>query len=132
MFLLAVVTAIIEIYNVCLVISPHATDKDIVKQSQATNDVIANSTQHSVTTSQEEGHILHFSLGSLQSAGTPQIINIPNTTMTTALPAPSPLPSTSAAITSVVKATDQPVPIPYTGKCVILNPCDLACYLVDT
>lgn len=104
----------------CPSISPHPTEKVLVKQLETTNDVITKSPQHSVTASQE-GHILHFTLGSLQSSGTPQIMNIPSTAMTTVLPAPSPLPSTTTAIDPVVKGTDQPIPIPYTGKCLIVH-----------
>ena len=79
-----------------------------------TSDVITKNSKHSVTTS-EEGHTLHFTLGShnpSRSSDAPLIVNIPSTAMTTALPEPP-------GMAAVVKTTleDHPFSIPYDGKC---------------
>ena len=97
-------------------ISMHATERATVKQVQST---VTKSSQYSMTPSQE-GHVLHFTLGSQgpsQSADNPLIVNIPSVAMTTALPTPPPVAGMAAMInTPVVKMTeDHPVPIPYNG-----------------
>lgn len=74
------------------------------------------------TATSQDGHVLHFTLGSQepsQSADNPLIVNIPSVAMTTALPTPPHL--TDIAINApLVKVTeDQPVPIPYNGRCLV-------------
>ena len=62
------------------------------------------SSQCSVTTS-EDGHVLHFTLGThptLPSPDVPNIVNIASSTIPT------------------IVATSQPVAIPYSGKCYIV------------
>ena len=89
------------------------------KQYQTSSPVTS---QHPATL--QDGHVLHFTLGSLgpsQSTNDPLIVNIPSVAMTTALPVPPPLTGMGVTLdTPVVKmAEDHPVPIPYNGRCLV-------------
>jgi len=69
-------------------------------QRTSLKDTGNNSSQHLVTTS-EDGHVLHFTLGTHPTLPSPDIPNIVNIA--------------SSTIPAIV-ATSQPVAIPYSGK----------------
>jgi len=93
---------------------------DSIQQFQDTSDVIIKNSKESMTTTQE-GHIVHFTLGSqspLQSTSTQLVVNIPTNATTTALPLLPP-PTAVNAATDAIPAVKMIDPIPYNGKYIL-------------